>query len=94
MSAILCHRYFVAGRVQGVFFRSNTATQARRLDLSGWAINLPDGRVEVLVRGPERAVHEIGNWLRQGEPPAQVDDLETIVEDPDQFNELTAFRTS
>ncbi len=93
MSAILCHRYFVSGRVQGVFFRANAATEARRLNLTGWARNLPDGRVEVLVRGPEHAVRAIGNWLRQGEPPAQVDELETIVEDPDQFDELTAFRT-
>ncbi len=93
MSAILCHRYFVSGRVQGVFFRANTATEAQRLDLSGWARNLPDGRVEVLVRGPEPAVQAIGNWLRQGEPPARVDDLETVVEDPDQFDDLTGFRT-
>ena len=93
MSAILCHRYFVSGRVQGVFFRANTATEAQRLDLSGWARNLPDGRVEVLVRGPEPAVQAIGSWLRQGLPPAQVDDLETIVEDSDQFDDLTEFRT-
>jgi acylphosphatase len=93
MGAILCQRYFVSGRVQGVFFRANTATEARRLGLAGWAINLPDGRVEVLVRGSEHAVQAIGSWLRQGIPPAQVDDLETIVEDPDQFGELIMFRS-
>ena len=93
MSAIHCHRYFVPGRVQGVFFRANTATEAERLGLTGWAINLPDGRVEVLVRGPAEAVLAIGRWLRRGIPPARVDELHTIVEDADQFAELTAFRT-
>lgn len=93
MSAIICHRYFVSGRVQGVFFRANTETEALRLDLTGWAINLPDGRVEVLLRGPEPAVQAMGRWLQRGVPPARVDDLETIVEDPDQFDELTGFRT-
>ena len=93
MSPILCHRYFVSGRVQGVFFRANTATEAQRLGLAGWARNLPDGRVEVLVRGPEDALEAIGRWLRQGIPPAQVDDLQLIIEDPDEFDELHGFRT-
>ena len=93
MSAILCRRYFVSGRVQGVFFRANTVAEARRLGLAGWAINLPDGRVEVLVRGSEHAVQESGSWLRRGIPPAQVNDLQTIVEDPDQFGELIMFRS-
>lgn len=93
MSAFLCRRYFVSGRVQGVFFRANTVAEARRLGLAGWAINLPDGRVEVLVRGSEHAVQEIGSWLRRGIPPAQVNDLQTIVEDPDQFGELIMFRS-
>ncbi|MGB7216765.1 MAG: acylphosphatase, partial [Gammaproteobacteria bacterium] len=40
-------RYLVSGRVQGVYFRGSTLDEARRLGLSGWARNLPDGRVEV-----------------------------------------------
>ena len=44
-------RFLVAGRVQGVFYRASTQSQAQVLGLAGWARNLPDGRVEVLARG-------------------------------------------
>ena len=42
---------FVTGRVQGVWFRSSAKTQAIELGITGWARNLPDGRVEVQASG-------------------------------------------
>lgn len=65
-------RCLVGGRVQGVFFRAATAEQARRLGLSGWAKNLPDGRVEVVAAGPANAVAELAQWLWTGPPAARV----------------------
>jgi len=65
-------RYFVSGHVQGVFFRASTRQQAERLGLQGWAVNLPDGRVEVLAVGPPAAVQQLGEWLHDGPPMAQV----------------------
>ncbi|HWU53776.1 MAG TPA: acylphosphatase, partial [Tahibacter sp.] len=49
-------RFFVSGRVQGVFFRAATRTEALRLRLSGYASNLADGRVEVYAEGEAAAI--------------------------------------
>jgi acylphosphatase len=69
-------RFLVAGRVQGVFFRASTRDQAQLLGLSGYARNLPDGRVEVLACGADTALAEFRGWLRRGPPQATVDALE------------------
>ena len=46
------HIYF-SGRVQGVGFRFRASWAAKRLGLTGWVSNLPDGRVEMEVQGEE-----------------------------------------
>jgi acylphosphatase len=45
-----------AGQVQGVGFRFTAARLAADHAVSGWVRNLPDGRVQLLVEGPEPAV--------------------------------------
>ncbi|MCX8048195.1 MAG: acylphosphatase [Methylohalobius sp.] len=67
---------WVAGRVQGVFYRANTAEVARRLGLVGWVKNLPDGRVEIVAEGKEENLQEFLVWCRQGPPAAQVTEVE------------------
>jgi acylphosphatase len=71
-----CIRCLVSGRVQGVWFRASTQEQARRLALTGYARNLPDGRVEVLACGDKAALEELKSWLWQGPPAARVDSVE------------------
>ena len=68
----LCH---VSGRVQGVFFRDSTRQQARQRNLTGHAINLPDGRVEVLACGEAQDVESLCQWLWQGPPHARVENV-------------------
>lgn len=70
-----CMRFLVSGRVQGVFFRGATQTRARRLGLSGFAKNLPDGRVEVIACGEPASLEQLQHWLWQGPPHARVDDV-------------------
>ncbi|MFZ5648556.1 MAG: acylphosphatase [Bacillota bacterium] len=72
---------FICGRVQGVYFRGNTMAMANKLSLRGWVRNLPDGRVEAVVEGDERAVEEMLKWCRTGTPPARVDKVTVIDED-------------
>ncbi|MGD2136998.1 MAG: acylphosphatase [Gammaproteobacteria bacterium] len=73
MACIRCH---IAGRVQGVFFRASTRERARALGITGYARNLPDGRVEVLACGKPRAVQSLRDWLAVGPPAAVVSDVE------------------
>jgi acylphosphatase len=68
-------RFIVGGRVQGVWFRAATREQALRLGVSGYARNLPDGRVEVLASATDEALAELERWLWQGPPLAKVDNV-------------------
>lgn len=68
----LCVKAIISGRVQGVFFRQSTLQQARQLRITGHAINLPDGRVEVLACGAADNVKQLLSWLEHGPEMAQV----------------------
>ena len=74
-------RFFVEGRVQGVFFRASAKQQAQALGVRGYARNLHDGRVEVLAVGDVQAVERLEEWLKHGPPHARVDRLERIEAD-------------
>ncbi len=73
---MLQRKYRVTGRVQGVFFRASTRERAVSLGLTGHAINLPDGAVEVLVCGEAAALDQLAAWLQKGPPRAQVAQVE------------------
>ena len=65
------------GRVQGVFFREFTRSQALRLGLVGWVRNLPDGgTVEVTAEGPHAALSQLVTRLREGPRGAFVDSVD------------------
>jgi len=68
--------------VQGVYFRQSTRAQAQRLALLGYARNLPDGSVEVLVHGGAEAVAELHRWLHRGPSSARVDGVLEIELEP------------
>lgn len=68
-------RCFVTGRVQGVAYRAAAQHKARELGVSGYARNLADGRVELLVCGNTAAVDALCAWLWHGPPHAQVSDV-------------------
>jgi acylphosphatase len=75
---LLARRCHVSGRVQGVHYRASAAQRARGLGLAGYARNLPDGRVEVLVVGQEPAVIEFIEWLWVGPSAAKVRAVEVV----------------
>ena len=76
-------RFFIGGKVQGVWFRAATREQAVALGLRGFACNLPDGRVEVLAIGSADAVEQLAAWLHYGPPQARVDELERVAAEDD-----------
>ncbi|MDN3526466.1 acylphosphatase [Halomonas sabkhae] len=71
-----CMKAIVSGRVQGVCFRRSTQQQAEALGIVGYARNLADGRVEVLMCGEAERLAALREWLAQGPPGAEVTHLE------------------
>ncbi len=72
---MICRRCVVAGKVQGVWYRASTQRQAQALGITGYARNLPDGRVEILACGEAAALQRLQDWLWQGPPAAEVTDV-------------------
>lgn len=70
-----CMHFYITGKVQGVWFRASTKQQAELLNLTGWARNLPDGRVEVMAFGAPDALATLHAWLKEGPKLAQVTDV-------------------
>jgi acylphosphatase len=78
-------RFIVAGQVQGVGFRWFVARHARGLGLAGFARNLADGRVEVVVSGgDDAALGRLEELLRAGPAHARVETVERedVIDDP------------
>jgi acylphosphatase len=75
-------RVRIAGRVQGVFFRSETRDRARSLGVGGWVRNARDGSVEATFEGPSERVQSMLEWSRRGPSLAEVDDVSVEWEEP------------
>ena len=70
-------RFLVSGVVQGVGFRWFVARHARALGLTGFARNLPDGRVEVVAAATDAAaLARLEERLRAGPAHARVEGVE------------------
>ena len=63
----------VAGRVQGVGYRAFVREQARRLGLSGWVRNEPNGSVRAVAEGPRDVLEQLLDRLRRGPAMARVE---------------------
>lgn len=90
---MIVRRFYVSGRVQGVFFRGSTQAEARRLGLIGHAINLEDGRVEVLAAGSPGALDELSAWLQQGPRLARVEAVNSAAASAEEAAGLQGFTT-
>ncbi len=71
---------YISGKVQGVWFRAYTKEEADKLGVKGWVRNLPDGRVEAVFEGEEKAVDAMVGWCYEGSPMARVENVEVIEE--------------
>ena len=80
---VVRRRVLVGGRVQGVFFRDGARREATARGLAGYARNLPDGRVEVVLEGPADDVAAVVGWLHRGTSHARVDSVRVTDEEPE-----------
>jgi acylphosphatase len=92
-ATVVCKKCLVGGRVQGVFYRATAAHRARELGVTGFARNLPDGRVEVLACGERAAVQSFIDWLWTGSSASQVTSVEATEVSLGEDQRPTGFRT-
>jgi len=90
-----CRRFLITGRVQGVWFRESTRREAVKLQLTGRALNLPDGRVEVTAAGRDSDLDALAAWLQRGPPMARVERvIEERIEESGEDTGLSGFSTA
>jgi acylphosphatase len=84
---------WVRGRVQGVGFRWFTRAKALEIGgLSGFALNLDDGRVQVVAEGSQDGCQSLLDWLQGDDTPGQVDGVTEIWDTPRGIYEDFAIR--
>lgn len=67
----------VSGKVQGVYYRTWTVENARKLNISGWVRNRKDGSVEALFSGTDEQVQKMIKQCWEGPENAQVENIVT-----------------
>lgn len=82
-------RAIASGRVQGVSYRASTTREARRLCVTGWVRNRPDGTVELEAEGPPEQIAALLAWCQRGPSFARVTTV--VVEDLPPTGADTAF---
>jgi acylphosphatase len=83
--------FFISGTVQGVGFRYFVRKNAEPMGLKGFAKNLPDGRVQVVVEGNEDSIKRLHQKLKQGPSFSKVDKVNARFDEPK--NEFHGFDT-
>jgi acylphosphatase len=91
---MICRRSFVSGRVQGVFYRATCVRKAQEMGVTGFARNLPDGRVEVLACGEAPLVEAFVQWLWEGSPASKVTAVESTEVDAGSIQRTTSFTSA
>ncbi|OPZ71238.1 MAG: Acylphosphatase [Firmicutes bacterium ADurb.Bin456] len=83
----------IKGRVQGVYFRSETRERAIGLGVRGWVRNRGDGAVEGVFEGERESVEKLVDWCRQGPSGAKVTEVQAQwVELLDNTSDFSSFR--
>ncbi|MYM58465.1 acylphosphatase [Vibrio sp. OCN044] len=72
-----CKRFLISGCVQGVGFRYHTSQQAMKFGLTGYAKNLTNGQVEVVICGHSQKMVEMEQWLQNGPKTSSVESVES-----------------
>ena len=84
--------YEVFGKVQGVFFRKYTQSEASKLQLVGWVMNTEKGTVTGQIQGKEEAVKKMKEWLKKtGSPKSKIEKAEFRTEKEITKLEFTSF---
>lgn len=84
-----CVKFTVSGVVQGVGFRYSTAHEGKAIGATGYAKNLPNGDVEVIICGNEEQVIHMESWLKKGPRTSTV---ERVLRESISFKPFSGFK--
>lgn len=87
---MVCRRWTLSGRVQGVGFRWYVLNHAQTLGIRGWVSNTDEGEVEVVGLASEETIERFGRLLEEGPPAARVTGI-TTQDIPHDFVESKSF---
>jgi len=69
-------KVLVSGHVQGVCFRATAKEIADKLNVMGYAKNLPDGRVELLLQAPPQTLNTYLETLKNNPGLGSIDQID------------------
>lgn len=85
---MLLYRINVAGKVQGVGFRWNSAKEARNRGINGFVKNLSDGSVYIEAEGTPYQLREFVEWCKKGPASGFVSSVKVDVLPPVNYTEF------
>jgi len=85
----VCTQVHVSGTVQGVFFRASAQQQAIEFGISGYARNLADGDVELIICGEQKNIDAMLKWLEHGPENAEVENIQSKQVPLQEFNHFS-----
>lgn len=83
---MISYRWHVSGRVQGVGFRNYVRKHAKRLGVTGYAMNLANGGVEVHAVGARASLESLASYVRRGPMLAEVNDFQQQEAEPASYD--------
>lgn len=89
--SFITRRFLVFGKVQGVWYRASTKERAELCEVTGYAKNLENGSVEVLLQGKTAHVKNVAVWLEKGSKLSSVDRVLEV--DASESFDYTDFKT-
>ncbi|MBI2019541.1 acylphosphatase [Candidatus Daviesbacteria bacterium] len=81
----------IFGLVQGVFFRTSAKDQADRLNIKGFAKNMPDGSVYIEAEGEKENLEKFVKWCNTGSSIAKVEKVEFFEASLKSFKKFDVF---
>lgn len=79
----------IYGLVQGVFFRARAKEQADKLNVTGFAKNMPDGSVYIEAEGGKQNLDKFIKWCNKGPMMARVEKVEVSEDSLKNFSQFT-----
>ncbi|MGQ9620916.1 MAG: acylphosphatase [Bacteroidales bacterium] len=87
MEEKILYKIQVTGYVQGVGFRYCSIREARRLGITGFVRNMPDGSVYIEAEGNREQLETFVKWCNEG--PGYVESVKISIGTPEGYRDFT-----